>query len=58
MTGALNVDWDDRLPTRPAIDDEQRFAILRRLLHDPEPVSASAHVDLYWLHWAHLEPLT
>lgn len=36
VTGALNVDWDDRLPTRPAIDDEQRFAILRRLLHDPE----------------------
>lgn len=36
VTGALNVDWDDRLPTRPAIDDEQRFAILRRLLHDEE----------------------
>jgi hypothetical protein len=36
VTGALNVDWDERLPTRPAIDDEQRFAILRRLLHDPE----------------------
>jgi hypothetical protein len=36
VTGALHVDWDDRLPTRPAIDDEQRFAILRRLLHDPE----------------------
>lgn len=33
VTGALNVDWDDRLPTRPAIDDEQRFAILRGLLH-------------------------
>ncbi len=36
VTGALHVDWDDRLPARPAIDDEQRFAILRRLLHDPE----------------------
>ena len=36
VTGALNVDWDDRLPTRPAIDDEQRFAILRRLLHDQD----------------------
>jgi hypothetical protein len=36
VTGALEVDWDDRLPTRPAIDDEQRFGILRRLLHDPE----------------------
>ena len=36
VTGALNVDWDDRVPTRPAIDDEQRFAILRRLLHDPQ----------------------
>jgi hypothetical protein len=36
VTGALQVDWDDRVPTRPAIDDEQRFAILRRLLHDPE----------------------
>jgi hypothetical protein len=36
VTGALHVDWDDRLPTRPSIADEQRFAILRRLLHDPE----------------------
>jgi hypothetical protein len=36
VTGALHVDWDDRLPTRPAINDEHRFAILRRLLHDPE----------------------
>ena len=36
VTGALNVDWDDRVLTRPAIDDEQRFAILRRLPHDPE----------------------
>lgn len=35
LTGTLDVDWDDRLPTRPAIDDEQRFAILRRLLHEP-----------------------
>jgi hypothetical protein len=35
VTGALRVDRDDRLSTRPAIDDEQRFAILRRLLHDP-----------------------
>jgi hypothetical protein len=36
VTGSLDVDWDDRPATRPAIDDEQRFAILRRLLHDPE----------------------
>jgi hypothetical protein len=36
VTGPLDVDWDDRLPTRPAIDDTQRFAILRRLLHDHE----------------------
>jgi hypothetical protein len=36
VTGVLSVDWDDRLPTRPAIDDEQRFAILRRLLHDSD----------------------
>jgi hypothetical protein len=36
VIGALSVDWDDRLPTRPAIDDEQRFAILRRLLHDDD----------------------
>jgi hypothetical protein len=36
VTGALNVAWDDRASTRPAIDDGQRFAILRRLLHDPE----------------------
>jgi hypothetical protein len=34
VTGALEVDWDDRPATRPAIDDEQRFDILRRLLHD------------------------
>ena len=36
VTGALHVDWDDRPATRPAIDDEQRFRILRRLLHDSE----------------------
>ena len=41
VTGALNVDWDDRPPTRPAIDDEQRFAILRRLLHDPSSICAT-----------------
>jgi hypothetical protein len=34
VTGALDVDWDDRPATRPAIDDEQRFGILRRLLHE------------------------
>ena len=32
----LEVAWDDRLPTRPALDDDRRFAILRRLLHDHE----------------------
>ena len=32
----LEVAWDDRLPTRPALDDDRRFAILRRLLHDRE----------------------
>ncbi len=32
--GQLHVAWDDRLPGRPALDDEERFAILRRLLHD------------------------
>ncbi len=36
MTGALEVAWDDRLPTREAISDHVRFAILRRLLHDPD----------------------
>jgi len=36
VTGALEVDWDDRPAARPAIDDEQRFGILRRLLHDQE----------------------
>ena len=30
----LEVGWDDRVPTRPALDDDRRFAILRRLLHD------------------------
>ncbi len=34
VIGALDVDWDDRPATRPAIDEEQRFGILRRLLHD------------------------
>lgn len=32
----LTVEWDDRLPTREALGDEQRFAILRRLLHDED----------------------
>jgi len=36
VTGGLSVDWDDRLPTREAITDQQRFAILRRLLHDDD----------------------
>jgi hypothetical protein len=30
------VAWDDRLPARRALDDGQRFAILRRLLHERE----------------------
>jgi len=34
VTSRLAVEWDDRVPTREAITDEQRFAILRRLLHD------------------------
>jgi hypothetical protein len=34
VTGTLDVAWDDRPAGRHAIDDEQRFAILRRLLHD------------------------
>ncbi len=33
VTRGLTVSWDDRLPTREAITDELRFAILRRLLH-------------------------
>jgi hypothetical protein len=36
VTGALDVDWDDRPATRPAIDDERRFGILRWLLHDED----------------------
>jgi hypothetical protein len=36
LAQAIAVDWDDRPATRPAIDDEQRFGILRRLLHDQE----------------------
>jgi hypothetical protein len=35
-TGPLDVAWDDRPATRTAIDDEQRFGILRRLLHESE----------------------
>jgi len=34
VTGPLEVAWDDRLPARPALDDDRRFAILRELLHD------------------------
>ena len=34
VIGPLDVDWDDRPATRHAIDDEQRFGILRRLLHE------------------------
>ena len=37
----LEVGWDDRVPTRPALDDDRRFAILRRLLHDRESISAT-----------------
>jgi hypothetical protein len=52
VTGALSVDWDDRLPTRPAIDDEQRFAILRGLLHDQDldlrDRFAGSVLLLYW----------
>jgi len=36
VTSGLTVEWDDRVPTREAIADEQRFAILRRLLHDDD----------------------
>jgi hypothetical protein len=34
VTACMNVAWDDRLPTRPALSDDERFAILRGLLHD------------------------
>jgi hypothetical protein len=34
VTGTLDVAWDERPAGRQAIDDEQRSAILRRLLHD------------------------
>jgi hypothetical protein len=36
VTGPLDVEWDNRLPTRPSLSDDQRFALLRRLLHDRE----------------------
>ena len=36
VTGQLDVAWDDRLPTRPSLADEQRFGVLGRLLHDRE----------------------
>jgi hypothetical protein len=36
VTGPLEVAWDDQLATRPAIGDEERFKILRRLFHDRE----------------------
>jgi len=36
VTGALEVAWDDQLPTREALGDERRFAILGRLLHDED----------------------
>ncbi|MDP9259015.1 MAG: hypothetical protein M3Q31_21050, partial [Actinomycetota bacterium] len=34
VTGALHVDWPYDFPQRPPLQDEQRFAVLRRLLHD------------------------
>jgi hypothetical protein len=36
VIGHPEVAWDDRLPTRAALGDAERFAILRRLLHDHE----------------------
>ena len=36
LIGPLEVAWDDRVPAREALADDARFAILRRLLHDPE----------------------
>jgi hypothetical protein len=36
VTGALDVDWDDRPATRAAIGDEQRFGVLQRLLHESD----------------------
>ncbi len=36
VVGTLAVDWDDRQPTREALGDRERFAILRRLLHDED----------------------
>lgn len=36
MTRPLEVAWDDRPATRTAIADEQRFGILRRLLHESD----------------------
>lgn len=36
VISGLEVAWDARLPTRPALDDDQRFAILHQLLHDHE----------------------
>jgi hypothetical protein len=36
VTGPLDVAWDDRPATRTAIGDEQRFGVLRRLLHEHE----------------------
>ncbi len=35
MVVGLDVPWADRPPARDALADEERFAILRRLLHDP-----------------------
>jgi hypothetical protein len=34
VTGALHVDWPYDFAQRPPLQDEQRFAALRRLLHD------------------------
>ncbi len=36
ITGALHVDWPYDFPQRPPLQDEQRLAVLRRLLHDHE----------------------
>jgi hypothetical protein len=36
ITGALHVDWPYDFPQRAPLQDERRFAMLRRLLHDRE----------------------
>lgn len=56
LSGPFEVAWPQRGPGRPALDDEQRFALLRRLLHGDEIDRRDRFAGLLVLLYA--QPLT